>query len=208
MDADVADEVAGRADSGGPRPDVVRVACLLGARRGSVRVAAAAAEVVTGVEERGGDVDEIWLDDLDLPPADLITDRAAVESLHARLDACAAVVVVSPLLRSDVPARVKAALDLLPATTYEPPSGSLAGKAVGVVLVGASWHHYLAIERLGGLLSGVFGAWVVPPGIYVEPASAERPEVRERLRLVGRQVVVMARCIRDHPELGDVSFTP
>jgi FMN reductase len=49
----------------------------------------------------------------------------------------------------------------------------LEGRAVAIAATGATFHHYLALSDLRSVLSGNYGAHVVPPGLYV-PQDAIR----------------------------------
>jgi FMN reductase len=44
-----------------------------------------------------------------------------------------------------------------------------------LVLTGASWHHFLAIDELRGVLSSFFAAQVLSPGLYL-PSEAFAPD--------------------------------
>ena len=47
----------------------------------------------------------------------------------------------------------------------------LAGKAALVLLTGASYHHFLATERLRAPLASFFAVQTLSPGLYFTPAS-------------------------------------
>src|SRR5438105_13016946 len=82
----------------------------------------------------------------------------------------------------------------------------LRARAVAIVLTGASLHHFLALDSLRNVLSGFFGAFVVPPGLYVPHAGFSEAgeladEWREQAVLQGRALVELARVIRGSSDL-------
>jgi len=79
-------------------------------------------------------------------------------------------------------------------------SGELAARA-------DEWHHFLALDSLRNVLSGFFGAFVIPPGLYVPRAGFTDEgdlgeEWREQAALQGRALVELARGVRGSSDLG------
>jgi FMN reductase len=84
----------------------------------------------------------------------------AIESLRTA-DAC---VVFSPVYRASAPGSLKTFFDLAPLEALE-------NKAVAIVSMGATAHHYLAVQASLSTVLCWFGAIAVPPGIYLTSAS-------------------------------------
>jgi FMN reductase len=83
------------------------------------------------------------------------------------LGASGAFVFGSPVYRASFAAPLKSLLDRLPRGMWGETEEPLRGRAIGIVLTGASWHHYLALNELRSVLAGFFAAHVLSPGLYV-----------------------------------------
>jgi FMN reductase len=83
-----------------------------------------------------------------------------IESLRAA-NAC---VVFSPVYRASAPGALKTLFDLAPLDALE-------SKPVAIVSMGATAHHYLAVQASLSTVLCWFGAIAVPPGIYLTSAS-------------------------------------
>ena len=78
----------------------------------------------------------------------------------ARIGGAAAVLIGAPVYRASYPGVLKNFLDVTPVE-------ALQNKPVGIVAMGGSPHHYLAVDtQLRGVL-GWFGALVAPTSVYV-----------------------------------------
>lgn len=91
-------------------------------------------------------------------PADDVDE--ATRSAVAAIERADAVLIASPVYRGSMPGVLKNLLDLVPLE-------ALRGKPVGLVVVGATPHHYLGVDRhLRDVLSW-FGALALPVSVYL-----------------------------------------
>src|ERR1700739_4890475 len=81
-----------------------------------------------------------------------------------RIAAAAAVLIAAPVYRASFPGVLKNLLDIVPVE-------ALQGKAVGIVAMGGSAHHYLAVDTQLRQVLGWFGALVAPTGVYLTGAD-------------------------------------
>jgi FMN reductase len=84
------------------------------------------------------------------------TTRQAV----ARLAGAGAVLIAAPVYRASFPGVLKNLLDIAPVE-------ALQNKPVGIVAMGGSPHHYLAIDAQLRQVLAWFGALVAPTGVYL-----------------------------------------
>jgi FMN reductase len=84
------------------------------------------------------------------------TTRQAV----ARISGAAAVLIAAPVYRASYPGVLKNLLDITPVE-------ALQNKPVGILAMGGSPHHYLAVDTQLRAVLGWFGALVAPTGVYV-----------------------------------------
>jgi FMN reductase len=110
----------------------------------------------------------------------------AVAAVHA----ASAVVMVSPVYRASFPGALKWLIDELPVD-------ALKFKPVGIVAMGGSPHHYLAVDRHLRDVLAWFGALVAPTAVYATGKSfdddgAPRAELRAEIGLLVRGVVALA----------------
>jgi FMN reductase len=82
--------------------------------------------------------------------------RAAV----ARLATAAAVLIAAPVYRASYPGVLKNLLDIAPVE-------ALQNKPVGIVAMGGSPHHYLAVDTQLRPVLAWFGALVAPTAVYL-----------------------------------------
>ncbi len=73
----------------------------------------------------------------------------------------------SPVYRATYATPLKALLDRLPRGMWGETEQPITARAVGIVMTGASWHHYLALGDLRNVLAGFYAAHVLSPGLYV-----------------------------------------
>ena len=84
----------------------------------------------------------------------------ATRQAVARISGAGAVLIGAPVYRASFPGVLKNLLDITPVE-------ALQNKPVGILAMGGSPHHYLAVDtQLRGVL-GWFGALVAPAGVYV-----------------------------------------
>ena len=146
-----------------------RLLMLIGAATPPGRLAAAIAAVAEAVRRAAADIDvdvmnlaETAIDICDGRPL----DRYGAETCHAveRIAAAGAVLIAAPVYRASFPGVLKNLLDIVPV-------GGLQGKPVGIVAMGGSAHHYLAVDTQLRQVLGWFGALVAPAGVYLTGAD-------------------------------------
>jgi FMN reductase len=93
-----------------------------------------------------------------------VTDPEALAPVLQQFERASVVVFVSPVYRASFPGVLKCVLDALPVSALE-------FKPVGIVAMGASQHHYLAVDRHLRDVLGWFGALVAPTSVYATSAS-------------------------------------
>ncbi|HUC12538.1 MAG TPA: NADPH-dependent FMN reductase [Stellaceae bacterium] len=81
-----------------------------------------------------------------------------------RIAAAAAVLIAAPVYRASFPGVLKNLLDIAPVA-------ALQAKPVGIVAMGGSAHHYLAVDTQLRQVLGWFGALVAPVGVYLTGAD-------------------------------------
>jgi FMN reductase len=123
-------------------------------------------------------------------------DTAAVLDAVAAADA---VLFATPVYRGSMTGALKNVFDLLPVSALE-------GKAVAVVAMGGSDHHFLGAERHIRDVLAFFGAVAAPVSVYLTGADFHDGEVGERAREALDRLIVatasLARALRADVELG------
>lgn len=111
----------------------------------------------------------------------------------ARIAAAGAVLIAAPVYRASFPGVLKNLLDIAPVE-------ALHNKPVGIVAMGGSPHHYLAVDTQLRAVLAWFGALVAPTGIYLtggdfkdgklaaETARADLTALADTLVLLARQL--------------------
>ena len=128
----------------------------------------------------------------------------------AAMDEADAVVFGSPTYRADITAQLKALLDATPRGMSYESGDPLRGTTCATVLTGASDHHFLAVEKVRGILGGFFGAQLLSPGLYLPSAAftddgrALRDEHQQLAELHGRALVELAAAVRSSKWLRDL----
>ena len=149
--------------------EIPRLLLLIGAATPPGRLAAAIAAVAVAV--RGG-AEEIKLDIMSLVETPIDTcdgrplEKYGTDTREAvdRIAAAAAVLIAAPVYRASFPGVLKNLLDIVPV-------GALQGKPVGIVAMGGSAHHYLAVDTQLRQVLGWFGALVAPTAVYLTGAD-------------------------------------
>lgn len=147
------------------------------------RLAAAAAVIGSACSALGDDVTAVDLSDVVLPFADGRPDDEHDLAARSVLEAFAAartVFLCSPVYRASCPGVLKNALDLLPVD-------ALRDKPVGIVAMGGSPHHYLAVDAALRPVLAWFGALPAPTSVYLtgrdftdgRPTSGAADELRQ-----------------------------
>ncbi len=78
----------------------------------------------------------------------------------AQIASAAAVLIGAPVYRASFPGVLKNLLDVVPAE-------ALQGKPVGIIAMGGSAHHYLAVDTQLRQVLAWFGALLAPTGVYL-----------------------------------------
>jgi FMN reductase len=142
---------------------------LVGAATPPGRLAAAIAAAAEAVRGGAGDLKvdvmnlaETAIDTCDGRPL----EKYGVETREAvdRIATAAAVLIAAPVYRASFPGVLKNLLDIVPV-------GALQGKPVGIVAMGGSAHHYLAVDTQLRQVLSWFGALVAPTGVYLTGAD-------------------------------------
>src|SRR6266851_4178743 len=138
---------------------------IVGAATPPGRLAAAIAMAAEAAGTGGGDV-AVDILNLAETPIEICDGRpldaygAATQQAVARIAGAAAVLIAAPVYRASFPGVLKNLLDITPVE-------ALQNKPVGIVAIGGSPHHYLAVDSHLRLVLGWFGALVAPTGIYL-----------------------------------------
>jgi FMN reductase len=127
---------------------------------------AAAIEIAAGVAQTsGGDVAveilnlaETPIDFCDGRPLDSYSETT--RQVVARIAAADAVLIGAPVYRASYPGVLKNLLDIVPVE-------ALQNKPLGIVAMGGSPHHYLAVDTQLRQVLAWFGALVAPTSVYV-----------------------------------------
>jgi FMN reductase len=146
-----------------------RLLMLIGAATPPGRLAAAVAAVAEAVRCVAPDID---VDVMNLAETAIdICDGRSLDHYGAetrqaieRVAAAGAVLIAAPVYRASFPGVLKNLLDIVPV-------GGLQGKPVGIVAMGGSAHHYLAVDTQLRQVLGWFGALVAPAGVYLTGAD-------------------------------------
>jgi FMN reductase len=149
--------------------EVPRLLMVVGAATPPGRLAAA---VAAAADEVRGDHEDIEVDVINLGEAPIDTcdgrplDGYGAETRQTveRIAAAAAVLLAAPVYRASFPGVLKNLLDIVPVE-------ALQGKPVGIVAMGGSAHHYLAVDTQLRQVLGWFGALVAPTGVYLTGAD-------------------------------------
>ncbi len=176
--------------------DAATLLMLVGAATPPGRLAAAidhAAEAARG-EGTGIVVDILNLADTAIDICDgrgLDAYGEATRQAVARISGAGAVLIGAPVYRASFPGVLKNLLDITPVE-------ALQNKPVGILAMGGSPHHYLAIDtQLRGVLSW-FGALVAPTGVYVTGGDFQQGRLaaegaRTDLAVLTRTLIALSR---------------
>jgi FMN reductase len=146
-----------------------RFLMLIGAATPPGRLSAAMAATAQALRDSAEDVDidvmnlaETTIDICDGRPLDRYSadTRRAVD----RIATAAAVLIAAPVYRASFPGVLKNLLDIAPVE-------ALQVKPVGIVAMGGSAHHYLAVDTQLRQVLGWFGALVAPTAVYLTGAD-------------------------------------
>ena len=142
---------------------------VVGAATPPGRLAAAIAAAAEAVRSNAEDI-QVDIMNLAETPIDTCDGRPldgyGTETRQAvdRIAAAAAVLIAAPVYRASFPGVLKNLLDIVPIE-------ALQGKPVGIVAMGGSAHHYLAVDTQLRQVLGWFGALVAPTVVYLTGAD-------------------------------------
>src|SRR6266567_624680 len=145
--------------------DGANLLMIVGAATPPGRLAAAIAMAAEAARAGGGDV-AVDILNLAETPVEICDGRpleaygAATQQAVARVAAARAVLIGAPVYRASFPGVLKNLLDITPVE-------ALQNKPVGIVAMGGSPHHYLAVDSQLRPVLAWFGALVAPTGIYL-----------------------------------------
>lgn len=145
-----------------------------------------------------GDIESATIDlsAMKLPPAGSMAPADYPADVQRTLESIAgaqAVVVFSPVFRAAAPGTLKNLFDLLPVEALE-------SKPVGTVAMGASPHHFLAVDMDLQPILAWFGAIALPAGPYLTSRSFDSgvliPEAESGLSAYARSVTEVAKRLQ------------
>lgn len=148
---------------------MTRIAAILGSVTPPGRLHRALTEAAGHARAGGSDVDVI---DLAAYRLDFVDGRPAAEheddsaSLIEAVLAADAVILASPIYRASYTGALKNALDWLPIE-------AMRDKPVGIVAMGTTQYHYLAVDGPLREVLAWFGALVAPTSVYLTAADFE-----------------------------------
>lgn len=143
--------------------DAPKLLILVGAATPPGRLAAAMAVAAEAARAAGAAVDILNLAEARAEICDgrpLDAYDAATRDAVARVAAAQAVLIAAPVYRASIPGVLKNLLDIVPVD-------GLQAKPVGVVAMGGSPHHYLAVDTQLRAVLAWFGALTAPTSVYL-----------------------------------------
>ena len=165
------------------------IVAVIGSPHAGGRTRVAVDAVLQGAAQEGAQTRVVELADTAVPDA------------VAALGEADAVVFGSPTYRADISAQLKGLLDATPRGMVYESGDPLRGTVCATVLTGASDHHFLAVEKVRGILGGFFGVQLLSPGLYlpsaafIEDGRALRDESQQLAELHGRALVELATAV-------------
>ncbi|HEY1797558.1 MAG TPA: NADPH-dependent FMN reductase [Stellaceae bacterium] len=132
---------------------------IVGAATPPGRLAAA----MQAAADTAGNAETINLADAGIEICDGRADDAyndATRAAVAKLNAAKSVLIAAPVYRASYPGVLKNLLDIAPVA-------ALQNKPVGIVAMGGSPHHYLAVDTQLRVVLAWFGALTAPTSVYL-----------------------------------------
>jgi FMN reductase len=170
---------------------------LVGAATPPGRLAAAIAVAAEAARTGSADVAveilnlaETRIDICDGRPLDSYSGATREAVTH--IAAAAAVLIGAPVYRASYPGVLKNLLDIVPVE-------ALQNKPVGIVAMGGSPHHYLAVDTQLRQVLAWFGALVAPTSVYVTGGDfrdgklASEPACKDLVALTGTLITLARR---------------
>src|SRR6266568_6451268 len=145
--------------------DAANLLMLVGAATPPGRLAAAIAMAAEAARAGGGDV-AVDILNLAETPVEICDGRpleaygVATQQAVARVAAAQAVLIGAPVYRASFPGVLKNLLDITPVE-------ALQNKPVGIVAMGGSPHHFLAVDGQLRQVLAWFGALLAPTSVYL-----------------------------------------
>ena len=184
--------------------EAARLLMIVGAATPPGRLAAA---VAAAAEIARRDAPDVAVDILNLAetPVETCDGRPleaygeATRRAVALIGAAAAVLIAAPVYRASFPGVLKNLLDLTPVE-------ALQNKPVGIVAMGGSPHHYLAVDGQLRPVLAWFGALVAPTAVYLTGSDFQEGRLssqtaRTDIAALGATLVALARRL-DRAVLG------
>jgi FMN reductase len=186
--------------------DATELLMLVGAATLPGRLAAAIAMAAEAARTGGGDV-AVEILNLAETPIDICDGRPldrygeATRRAVGHIAAAGAVLIGAPVYRASYPGVLKNLLDIVPVE-------ALQNKPVGIVAMGGSPHHYLAVDTQLRQVLTWFGALVAPTSVYLtggdfHDGKLAAEAAREDLVALSRTLITLARRL-DPASLGPV----
>jgi len=173
----------------------MRVVIVIGQATPPGRLANACRALEESIHAAGGEVEMVDLSSTRLEICDgrgVEQYDAVTRTAVAMISQASGVVIASPVYRASYPGVLKNLLDLLPVE-------ALRDKPVGIVAMGASDHHYLAVDGHLRMVLAWFGAFTLPTSLYLTNRDFDmerKPtvEAQEELRALAQSICMLAEC--------------
>jgi FMN reductase len=184
---------------------MITVLAIDGSPRRDGRTQTALDAVLAGAADAGAATRSLSLADGEGEDRDGPMQRALAQVSDAD-----AFVIGSPVYRASYAAPLKAFLDRLPRGRWGETEAPITARAVAMVMTGATWQHYLAIDSLRTVLAGFFAAHVLAPGLYVPgegftEAKALSGPFMELAHAQGAGIVALAEAVAGAPALAGIT---
>ena len=176
-------------------PPSATLLVLVGAATPPGRLAAAMASAAQAARDPGVSVDTLNLAETPVEICDgrrLDAYPPATREAVARIAGAAAVLIGAPVYRASYPGVLKNLLDITPVE-------ALQNKPVGIVAMGGSPHHYLAVDSQLRPVLAWFGALVMPTAVYLtggdfrDGALASETALQDLAALTGSVIAAATR---------------
>lgn len=179
---------------------------VVGAATPPGRLAAAIAMAAEAAQASGGDI-AVEILNLAETPIDICDGRSldrygeTTRRAVVQIGAAAAILIGAPVYRASYPGVLKNLLDIVPVE-------ALQNKPVGIVAMGGSPHHYLAVDTQLRQVLAWFGALIAPTSVYLtsgdfRDGKLNSEPVRRDLAALTGTLITLARRL-DRASLGPV----
>lgn len=179
---------------------------VVGAATPPGRLAAAIATAAEAAQTSDGDI-AVEILNLAETPIDICDGRSldrygeTTRRAVVQIGAAAAILIGAPVYRASYPGVLKNLLDIVPVE-------ALQNKPVGIVAMGGSPHHYLAVDTQLRQVLAWFGALIAPTSVYLtsgdfRDGKLNSEPVRRDLAALTGTLITLARRL-DRASLGPV----